>query len=75
MPQEIERKFLVKGEYKSQAYSQDRIIQGFVSALGVSNPFTFVVAFVGVQGLIEAVVCFVLAGAISRTLGAALHRA
>ena len=49
-------------------------IQGFVSALGVSNPFTFVVAFVGVQGLIEAVVCFVLAGAISRTLGAALHR-
>ena len=50
-------------------------IQGFVSALGVSNPFTFVVAFVGVQGLIEAVVCFVLAGAISRTLGAALHRA
>ena len=50
-------------------------IQGFVSALGVSNPFTFVIAFVGVQGLIEAVVCFVLAGAISRTLGAALHRA
>ena len=27
MPQEIERKFLVKGEYKSQAYSQNRIIR------------------------------------------------
>ena len=27
MPQEIERKFLVKGEYKSQAYAQNRIIQ------------------------------------------------
>lgn len=49
-------------------------IQGFVTSLGVSNPFTFVVAFVGVQGLIEAVVCFILAGAISRALSAALHR-
>ena len=49
-------------------------IQGFVSALGVSSPFTFVIAFVGIQGLIEAAVCFVLAGAISRTLGVALHR-
>lgn len=47
-------------------------IQGFVSALGVSNPFTFVVAFVGVQGLIEAVVCFLIASAVSRALGAAL---
>ena len=43
-------------------------------SLGVSNPFTFVVAFVGVQGLIEAIVCFILAGAISRALSAALHR-
>ena len=49
-------------------------IQGFVTSLGVSNPFTFVVAFVGVQGLIEAIVCFILAGAISRALSAALHR-
>ena len=32
MPQEIERKFLVKGEYKSQAYSQNRIIQGYISS-------------------------------------------
>lgn len=50
-------------------------IQGFVQALGVSNPFTFVVAFVGVQGLIEAAVCFVIAGAVSRALGAALKAA
>ena len=49
-------------------------IQGFVTSLGVSNPFTFVVAFVGVQGLIEAIVCFILAGAITRALSAALHR-
>lgn len=50
-------------------------IQGFVQALGVSNPFTFAVAFVGVQGLIEAAVCFVIAGAVSRALGAALKAA
>ena len=49
-------------------------IQGFVTSLGVSTPFTFVLAVVGAQGLIEAVVCFILAGAISRALSAALHR-
>ena len=32
MPQEIERKFLVEGEYKSQAYAQNRIIQGYISS-------------------------------------------
>lgn len=32
MSQEIERKFLVKGEYKSQAYSQSRIVQGYISS-------------------------------------------
>lgn len=32
MPQEIERKFLVKGEYKSQAYAQSRITQGYISS-------------------------------------------
>lgn len=47
-------------------------IQGMVAALGVTNPFMFVVAFVGVQGLIEAAVCFVIATAVSRALSAAL---
>lgn len=32
MPQEIERKFLVTGEYKSQACSQSRIRQGYISS-------------------------------------------
>ncbi|WP_321478966.1 CYTH domain-containing protein [uncultured Bacteroides sp.] len=32
MGQEIERKFLVKGEYKSLAYSQSHIIQGYISS-------------------------------------------
>ncbi|MCD8363248.1 MAG: ECF transporter S component [Lachnospiraceae bacterium] len=49
-------------------------IQGFVSTLGVTNPFAFVVAFVGAQGLIEAVVCFAIAGVVSRTLALALKQ-
>lgn len=47
-------------------------IQGFVETLGVTNPLMFVVAFVGLQGLIEAGVCFLIAGAVSRTLAVAL---
>ena len=50
-------------------------IQSFVTALGVSNPFMFVLAFVGIQGVIEAGVCFVIASAVSRALGAALKAA
>lgn len=43
-------------------------IQTFVTKLGVSNPFTFVVAFVGTQGAIEAAVCFVVASILTRAL-------
>lgn len=32
MAQEIERKFLVVGEYKSQAFAQSRIVQGYISS-------------------------------------------
>lgn len=32
MAQEIERKFLVTGDYKSQAYAQSRIVQGYISS-------------------------------------------
>ena len=32
MPQEIERKFLVKGEFKTQAYAKSRIVQGYISS-------------------------------------------
>lgn len=47
-------------------------IQGFAGALGVSNPIAFVAAFVGVQGVIEAVVCTVAGTAVARALAAAL---
>ena len=47
-------------------------IQSIVASLGVADPFMFVVAFVGVQGLIEAAVCFVISTAVSRALSLAL---
>ncbi len=47
-------------------------IRGIAQALGVSNPVMFAVVFVGVQGLIEAAACTVIASVVSRTLAAAL---
>ena len=32
MPQEIERNFLVEGDYRSQAYASDRSVQGYISS-------------------------------------------
>lgn len=49
-------------------------IQGLASGLGVGNPILFVAAFVGIQGLIEAGICFVIGSIISRALFAALKR-
>lgn len=43
-------------------------IQGLAQAFGVTNPFMFVIAFVGVQGAIEAVICFVVGSILTRTL-------
>lgn len=33
MTQEIERKFLVRGEFKSLAYASERIVQGYLSSV------------------------------------------
>lgn len=49
-------------------------IQGLAAGLGVGNPILFVAAFVGVQGLIEAAICFVIASIVSRALFVALKR-
>jgi uncharacterized membrane protein len=48
-------------------------IQSFVTQLGVQNAFLFVLAFVGVNGVVEAVVCFVVGTAISAALKKALR--
>lgn len=47
-------------------------IQSFVSALGAKNALLFILAFVGVNGLVEAIVCFVVGTAISAALKKAL---
>ena len=49
-------------------------IQGIASGLGVGNPILFVAAFVGIQGLIEAGICFVIGSVVSRALFSALKR-
>ena len=43
-------------------------IQGFVQQMGSANPFLFVVAFVGVNGLVEAVVCLITGAAIAKAV-------
>lgn len=53
-------------------FYQTEYIQELASALGASNALTFVVAFVGVNGVIEAAVCFVAGSAISEALKKAL---
>lgn len=54
-------------------YNTD-LIQNFVNMLGVTNPIAFVVAFVGVQGAIEAVICCIVATAVSTTLFAVFRK-
>lgn len=58
---------LVLGFYRTD------YIQGFVSKLGASNPFIFVILFVGVQGLIEAAAGLVIGGAVAKGAAYALN--
>lgn len=48
-------------------YSTD-FIQGFATAMGTANPFAFILAFVGVQGLLEAIICTIAGAAVSKAL-------
>ena len=43
-------------------------IQNLAVTLGTANPFAFIIAFVGLQGAVEAVACFVIATVISRNV-------
>ena len=45
-----------------------------MQTLGAANPLMFVVLFVGVQGVLEAVVGFVVVGVLSKTLHPLLAR-
>lgn len=50
------------------------LIQGLATQLGSTNVFAFTVAFVGINGLVEAIACTVLAVAIAVPLQKGLHR-
>ena len=43
-------------------------IQNLAATLGAANPMSFVIAFVGLQGVVEAVVCCIICGIVSRNV-------
>lgn len=49
-------------------------VQNLVAANGASNPVTFVIALVGIQGLVEAVAVGVLGTAVSKAVDLAMGR-
>lgn len=49
-------------------------VQNLVATTGVTNPILFVLAVVGVQGVIEVLVCGVIGSVISKAVDAALGR-
>lgn len=48
-------------------------IQSFATTLGAGNAFIFILLFVGINGLIEALSCFIAGSAISKALLTILH--
>jgi len=61
--------------YLVLAFYHTEYIQGLVSAKGAVNPLMFVVLLVGVQGIIEAVVCAAAGTSVASGLKKALGRA
>ena len=55
------------------AFYQTEYIQGLVSANGAGNPLMFVVLLVGVQGVIEALVCSIVGTAVAGGVKKALR--
>lgn len=55
-------------------FYQTEFIQNLAQTLGARNPLIFIVLFVGVNGLVETIICFVAGTAVSEALGrAAIH--
>lgn len=50
------------------AFYQTQYIQGLVAAQGTTNPLAFVVVLVGIQGVIEAIVCSIAGTAIGSSV-------
>lgn len=60
--------------YICMVFYKTEYIQNLVAAKGAANPFMFVVLLVGVQGLVEAVVCGTLGGIVSKAVDHYLKR-
>lgn len=55
-------------------FYQTDYIQTFAASLGTSNPFGFIIALAGLQGVIEAAVCGALSGTIAFALAKVFKR-
>lgn len=55
-------------------FYQTDYIQNLVSTKGAANPFMFVILLVGVQGLIEMVVCTITGGSAAKGVAVALRK-
>ena len=53
---------------------QTEMVQNLVEKTGALNPFMFVILLVGVQGLVEAVACCFIGGAVSRGVAKAVFK-
>ena len=49
-------------------FYETEFVQGFRDALGSQNAFMFVILFVGINGLVEAVVNFIIGAVVSKSL-------
>lgn len=54
-------------------FYQTDYIQGMAASMHAKNALVFVAAFVGINGLVEAVVCFIVGSAVSKALLKALR--
>lgn len=55
-------------------FYQTAYVQNLVAAKGAANPLMFVVLLVGVQGLIETLVCTITGGAVGKGVSVALKK-
>lgn len=58
--------------YIVAVFYRTEYIQGLVEKLGAANPLMFVVLLVGVQGLVEAAVCAIVGGGVSKGVAHAM---
>ena len=53
-------------------FYQTEMVQNLVVRTGATNPFMFIILLVGVQGIVEAIVCTIVAGAAAKGVAKAM---